>query len=109
MQEKIQVSKALEQDPRVGPCPVNLVCPLLVAAFVGFFIGYRLFQWRLLHSTLLGVWVFVTWWVVTGGRSWNFIRTFARFVMPHWHRSPLPYRSLHTLHDSQKPSQRRTR
>jgi purine-cytosine permease-like protein len=93
------VNQILGTQPSLGPIPADQIIPWIIIALVsyfiinGFFGGLFADDWqKWLWTVLIAGWGIITWWILTGGRSWRFLSKF--IGVPTWTRGIARYQSF---------------
>jgi hypothetical protein len=73
----VPVNKLLGQQASIGPIPAEQLIPWVVCTVTAFFITNILFDLPMHISILTSVWLIVSWWMLTGKRSYQFTDRFA--------------------------------
>ena len=103
----IRVNHAVGLQANIGPLHPNLLLPFLGSAAIAF-LCYRLFQMRVVHAGVVFSWLFSSWWIVTGGDNWRFLRRFNAWVQRRWVHGSLPYQSF-LSHDTNRKKKHQRR
>ncbi|MGM3308008.1 hypothetical protein ACSQ6I_18870 [Anabaena sp. WFMT] len=106
-QEFRPVNQILGSQPSLGPIPADQIFPWLVIILVSYFVINGIFGGlfaddfqRWLWTALMVGWGIATWWILTGGRSWQFLSKF--IGVPTWTRGFARYQSLLAINHEAK-------
>jgi hypothetical protein len=72
----ISVNKLLGQQASIGPIPAEQLIPWVVCLVIAFFFTNTLFNLPMHVSILTSAWLIVSWWMLTGKRSYQFTDRF---------------------------------
>lgn len=97
----IKVNKALGKIPSIGPIPANQLVPWAGIFFVSWVVTRELLGLGLFAFFALSFWLIVSWWLLTGNRSYEFTDRFKNPPGSDWTVGYRAYRSL--LQRSDKP------
>lgn len=112
-----RVNQILGAQPSLGPIPADQIFPWLIIILAAYFIVNGVFGGilandfqRWLWTALVSIWGIATWWILSGGRSWQFLSKF--MGVPQWTRGFARYQSLLEINyeaENRKTNYRRTR
>lgn len=91
------VNRALGSHPSIGPIPAELLIPFMAAAITSY-LGNAFLGLSLIQALFLGMFLFSTWWLVTGGNSFRYVSRFSRWFLPQWYRGARRYSSWTNQH-----------